>query len=94
MNDPGIPSVSETFIVEPGVVGAIASTEQGKLSSPVKGYSAAVVFVVDAVNKEEAQTAEAERVRLQSTNEMVASQAAIAALDQVTEIEDLRGQYF
>jgi peptidyl-prolyl cis-trans isomerase D len=94
MNDPGIPSVSETFVVEPGVVGAIASTEQGKLSSPVKGYSAAVVFVVDAVNKEEAQTAEAERVRLQSTNEMVASQAAIAALDQVTEIEDLRGQYF
>lgn len=94
MSDPGISGISDTFIVEPGVVGAIALSEQGKLSKPVKGYSAAAVFVVDAVNKAETQTAEAERVRLQSTNEMVASQSAIAALDQVSEIEDLRGQYF
>ena len=94
MSDPGITGVGEIFMVEPGLVGAIASSEQGKLSKPVKGYSGAAVFVVDAVNKEEAQTAEAERVRLQSTNEMVAAQSAIAALDQVAEIEDLRGQYF
>ena len=94
MSDPGISGVGEIYMAEPGVVGAIASSEQGKLSKPVKGYSGAAVFVVDAVNKEEAQTAEAESVRLQSTNEMVAAQSAIAALDQVTEIEDLRGQYF
>ena len=81
--------------LEPRVVGAIATTkETGKLSAPIKGYTNAVVFVVDDIVKSEARTADAEKVRLQATNENIASQAAVMALQNMAEMEDLRGQYF
>mgnify|MGYP003305619825 CR=1 FL=1 len=81
--------------LEPRLVGAIATTsETGKLSAPVKGYSNAVVFVVDAINKGEAQTAEAEKVRQQATLENNAYQLSSMAFQTMGEIEDLRGQYF
>ena len=81
--------------LEPRVVGAIATTnETGKLSAPIKGYTNAVVFVVDDIVKSEARTADAEKVRLQATNENIASQAAVMALQNIAEMEDLRGQYF
>jgi peptidyl-prolyl cis-trans isomerase D len=81
--------------IEPRVVGAISTTnETGKLSAPVKGYSGAVVFVVDAINKNEVQTPEAEKVRLQANREAIATQAALMSVQSKTEIEDLRGQYF
>jgi peptidyl-prolyl cis-trans isomerase D len=53
-----------------------------------------VVFVVDDIVKSEARTADAEKVRLQATNENIASQAAVMALQNIAEMEDLRGQYF
>ncbi|MBR4995451.1 MAG: SurA N-terminal domain-containing protein [Alistipes sp.] len=81
--------------LEPRVAGAIASTvETGKLSAPIQGYSGAVVFVVDNVNKAETQTAEAEKVLQQANLEAVATQASVMALQRMVEIEDLRGQYF
>ena len=83
------------LMLEPRLVGAIATTkETGKLSAPVKGFTNAVVFVVDNIVKSETQTAEAEKVRLQATNENVASQSAVMALQNMAEMEDLRGQYF
>ena len=81
--------------LEPRLVGAIATTsETGKLSAPVKGYTNAVVFVVDDITKGEARTADAEKIRLQATNENVAMQTSVMALQNMAEIEDLRGQYF
>lgn len=81
--------------IEPRVVGAIANTnETGKLSAPVKGYSGAIVFVVDAVNKSDVQTADAEKVRLQANKENNAAQVALMSVQRMIEIEDLRGQYF
>jgi peptidyl-prolyl cis-trans isomerase D len=81
--------------LEPRVAGAVATTnETGKLSAPIQGYTAAVVFVVDNVNKSEAQTAEAEKVLQQTNNEAAAVQTSIMALQRMVEIEDLRGQYF
>lgn len=83
------------LMLEPRLVGAIATTnETGKLSAPVKGYTNAVVFVVDEVVKSETRTADAEKVRLQATNENVAAQSAVMALQNLAEMEDLRGQYF
>ncbi len=81
--------------LEPRLVGAIATTsETGKLSAPVKGYTNAVVFVVDDITKSESRTADAEKIRLQATNENVAMQTSVMALQNMAEIEDLRGQYF
>lgn len=81
--------------LEPAVIGAIAATEQtGTVSSPVKGYSGAVVFVVDNIEKSDAQTAEAEKVRLQATMENLSMQASVMAIQRMAEIEDLRGKYF
>ena len=80
---------------EPALVGAIAKTvETGKLSAPVKGSSVAAVFVVDGITKSEAQTAEAEKVRLQAFNEAATPQMAAMALQGMVEVEDLRGKYF
>lgn len=90
-NDFGVANLT----LEPRLVGAIATTnETGKLSAPVKGFTNAVVFVVDEIVKDETRTAEAEKVRLQATNENIASQAAVMALQNMAEMEDLRGQYF
>lgn len=81
--------------LEPAIIGAIAATEQtGKVSAPVKGYSGALVFVVDNIDKSDAQTAEAEKVRLQATTENLAMQASVMAIQRMADIEDLRGKYF
>lgn len=91
MNDYGVASLP----LEPHLAGSIATTTTtGQLSAPIKGYSNAVVFVVDSINKGEAQTVEAEKVRQQATLENNAYQLSSMAFQTMGEIEDLRGQYF
>ena len=81
--------------LEPALIGAIAATDQtGQVSAPVKGYTGAVVFVVDNIEKSDSQTAEAEKVRIQATMENMAMQASVMALQRMADIEDLRGKYF
>lgn len=81
--------------IEPRAVGAVATcNEIGKISAPINGYSSAIVFVVDEIVKNEVQTADAEKVRTQANKEALAIQAALSAVQQMTEVEDLRGQYF
>lgn len=80
---------------EPRVVGAITSAETGAVSAPVRGMSGLYVFEVADVAKSDAeQTPEAEKVRAQATAENYAVQAAIGAVQQMAEIQDLRGKYF
>jgi superfamily I DNA/RNA helicase len=80
---------------EPALVGAIAKTKStGAVSAPVKGSSVAAVFVVDGISTTEEQTAEAEKVRRQSFQETIVPQMAVTALQNMVEIEDLRGKYF
>lgn len=86
-------SVGEAMF-EPAAAGAIAMSAQGE-QGIVKGGSAAVVYVVDEVLTEaEARTAEEEKARLQTTNENMSVQYALGALQNMVEIEDLRGKYF
>jgi len=81
---------------EPRVVGAIASaTETGAVSAPVRGMSGLYVFRVDEIGaSDNTQTAEAEKVRAMSAAENQAVQASIGAVQQMAEIQDLRGRYF
>ena len=84
-----------TVTYEPALVGAIAKTKAtGAVSAPVKGSSVAAVFVVDGISTTEEQTAEAEKVRRQAFQETIVPQMAVTALQNMVEIEDLRGKYF
>lgn len=80
--------------LEPRLAGAIASSEQGELSAPVKGMTGLYVFRTDDVQTADKQTAEGEQVRAQAMAESMAQRLAIPAIQQMAEIEDLRGRYF
>lgn len=56
--------------------------------------SGVYVFVVDNIATEEKQTAEGEKVRAQAVAENMAQQMALPAIQQMAEIQDLRGKYF
>ncbi len=79
---------------EPRVVGAIAAAEQGVVSPLIEGASGAYVFVVDSVADEARQSADAQKVRIEATAESMAQQKAIPAVQEMAEIQDLRGKYF
>ncbi|MFI3302959.1 MAG: SurA N-terminal domain-containing protein [Rikenellaceae bacterium] len=82
--------------VEPRVIGAISATEGvNVLSEPIEGNNGLYVFEVTAIdNSAEPLTSEAEKVRLQASAEAMVQQMALPALQQMAEIEDLRGLYF
>lgn len=81
---------------EPNVIGAIGLTEAvGTVSAPVRGQSGLYVFVVDDITESEnPQTPEAEKVRVQAQLENYSGQASLAAVQEMSKIEDLRGKYF
>lgn len=86
--------VGDKMMYEPAVVGAIALSD-ANASGIAKGSTAAVVYVVDGVAVEaEGRTAEAEKERMQATVEAMSMQYAMRALQNMVEIEDLRGKYF
>lgn len=81
--------------MEPRLVGAIASApEKGYVSAPVKGAGAVYVFQVDEITTEEKQTAEAEQVREQAMLESMVPQQTMQAIQQMADVQDLRGRYF
>lgn len=80
--------------VEPRVLGAIASLEQGKLSAPIKGASGVFVLVTDGVTvADEAQTLEAEKVKQQAAAEQSATRA-FYAVQELANVEDNTVGYF
>ena len=79
---------------EPRVMGAIAKSEQGVVSAPVKGQTGVYVFVVDDVQTAEKQTTEGEKVRAEATLESMVQRLAVPAIQQMAEVRDLRGKYF
>ena len=79
---------------EPRMIGALATAAQGAVSAPVKGLSGLYVFRVDDVQAADKQTAEGEQVRAQAMAEGMAQQFAMQAIQQMAEIQDLRGKYF
>ncbi len=79
---------------EPRVVGAIATAEEGVVSAPVKGSTGLYIFQVDSSADGATQTAEGEKVRAQAMVENMVDQMAPMAIQQMAEIEDLRGKYF
>ena len=80
--------------LEPRLIGAIATAEKDAVSAPVKGMSGVYVFQVTDVQDAATQTPEAEQVRAQAVQESMTTQYALQAVQQMAEIEDLRGQYF
>jgi len=82
--------------MEPAVIGAVSAAPQtGVLSAPVKGAGGLYVFVVDSVaDREEPQTPDAEKVRLEAMSENVFQQGILPALQQMSKIKDLGGRYF
>ena len=81
--------------IEPRLVGAIASTtEKGAVAGPVKGLSGVYVFEVDDITTAEKQTEEGEQVRAQAMAEGMVQQYALQAVQQMADIQDLRGKYF
>ncbi len=80
--------------LEPRLIGAISVAEQGQVSAPVKGMNGVYVFVVEDVQTTGTQTVEAEQVRAQAVQESMTTQYALQAVEQMAEVEDLRGEYF
>lgn len=81
--------------IEPRLVGAIASTtEKVAVTGPVKGLSGVYVFEVDDITTAEKQTEEGEQVRAQAMAEGMVQQYALQAVQQMADIQDLRGKYF
>lgn len=81
--------------IEPGLIGAITTTEEtGVLSAPIKGALGVYVYVVDDIAKSETQTPEAEQVRLQAQLENSFMQWSLPVVEQLSDIEDLRPTYF
>ena len=80
--------------VEPAVLGAISTLEQGAVSAPIKGASGVYVVVNDGVTvASEAQTFEAEKVRKQAEAEQNATRA-FYAVQELAEVEDNTVGYF
>ena len=81
--------------LEPSLIGAIAMTnEKDVASAPVKGLNGVYVFTVEEITDSAAQTAEAEKVRAQASAESFITQSALQAVQEMGQIEDLRGLYF
>ena len=82
--------------VEPRVIGAITATEQtNTLSEPVKGNVGAYVFVVTDIQEAETpQSIEAEKVRAEASSQGMIQRRLFAFLEQMSNVEDLRGKYF
>lgn len=80
--------------VEPRMVGAIASSEKGAVSAPVKGMSGVYVFRVDDKQATNTQTPEGEKVRAQAMAEGMAMQFVMPAVQEMAKMKDLRGKYF
>lgn len=80
--------------LEPRLVGAIAASQPGTLSAPVKGLASVLLFQVDEAETDAKQTPEAERVRAQAMAESMAQQFALQAVQEMARIQDLRGKYF
>ena len=64
------------------------------MAGPVKGLSGVYVFEVDDITTAEKQTEEGEQVRAQAMAEGMVQQYALQAVQQMADIQDLRGKYF
>ncbi len=85
---------TEGIGMEPRVIGAIALDENKAVSAPVKGFTGLYVFQVDNVEKNGEKTAEGEQVRLQAVAEGMAQRFCVPAVQEMSEMQDLRGKYF
>ncbi|MBQ0079951.1 MAG: SurA N-terminal domain-containing protein [Alistipes sp.] len=81
--------------IEPRAIGAMAKAEKGQVIVPIKGNTGVFAIVVDEVKApEEAKTAEAEKVKLESQARDMAASRVIYSAQQMAEIEDNTAKYF
>lgn len=81
--------------VEPRAIGAMAKAEKGKVIVPIKGNTGVFALVVDEIKApEEAKTAEAEKVKMESQARDMAASRVIYSAQEMAEIEDNTVKYF
>ncbi len=79
--------------VEPRLVGAIAKSKEGVVSTPVKGNSGMYIYVVDSVEEsDEPQTVDAEKLRAEATQQQMFQQMLFSAIEFMADVKDLRGE--
>ncbi len=77
--------------IEHEVVGAIISSNEGDVSSPIKGQYGLYFFETMSMESDDTVTAEAEKARLEALAIQSAQQRLFDVLTSLSEIEDLRG---
>ncbi len=81
--------------VEPRVIGSIAATSaEGVLSAPIQGNSGIYLFVVDNIDASGSQTAEGQKVFIDSYEQDLIEQTAYLTLKNLANIKDQRGKFF
>lgn len=80
--------------VEPQLIGAISNVEEGILSKPVEGVNGVYRFVVTGSEKTGDVDAESERVRINANASAYVQQRAMQALNEESDIKDMRVKFF
>ena len=76
------------------MIGAISSVEEGILSKPVEGVNGVYRFVVTGSEKTGDVDAESERVRINANASAYVQQRAMQALNEESDIKDMRVKFF
>ena len=85
-----VPSVG----VEPNVQAAMVTTEEQKISSPIKGNNGVFLIQVKQVEKPESVDLARERELLQRTNMSKAGYQVLSAIQSAADIEDNRSNFY
>ena len=80
--------------VEPQLVGAITAVNVGELSQPVEGVNGVYRFVVTDAQQTGVATEESEKVRLETDAVNFVLQRTMQALNEESDITDLRVKFF
>lgn len=80
--------------VEPQLVGAITASEVGTLSQPVEGVNGVYRFVVTDAQTTGVATEESEKVRLEADAVNFVMQRTMQALNEESDITDMRVKFF
>lgn len=80
--------------VEPQLVGAISASEVGTLSQPVEGVNGVYRFVVTDAQTTGVATEESEKVRLEADAVNFVMQRTMQALNEESDITDMRVKFF
>lgn len=80
--------------VEPKLIGAITALPVGELSAPIEGVSGVYRVVVTDIQNAGTATPESERTKLDANAQFYMAQRALQALNEESDVEDMRVKFF